>query len=126
MGTCTLIAEQLNASQFALAELNASYQELLASVDSSAAVPDDPCAFIVPPNYSQPYHISAIFIVLVASALGTAVPLLGSHIAVFAVDPFLLVLGKCAGTGVVLACGFIHMLQPSNESLTNSCLSSEL
>jgi len=31
-------------------------------------------------------------------------------------------LGKCMGTGVVLACGYVHMLQPSNTALTSPCM----
>ena len=66
-----------------------------------------------PETYTQSLHIGAIFIVLFVSALGTVIPLLGSHSTKFAISPFVIVLGKCMGTGVVIACGLIHMLQAS-------------
>jgi len=92
-----------------------------ASSSSSATQGDvDPCAFVLP-EYSVPLHIAAVFIILVASALGAAIPIVlkysGSRI-----GDLPIVFGKSVGTGVVLACGFIHMLQPSSQSLTSPCV----
>ena len=123
MATCPV---QLNASISAFEELNATYTSLLQAYEAAIAPQPNPCDYETPVQYSQPFHVAAVFIVLVASALGAIIPLVGSHYSKYAVPPFVLVLGKCAGTGVVLACGFIHMLQPSNESLTNPCLSEAL
>jgi len=63
-----------------------------------------------------------VFIILVASALGTAIPIVSKHVESLGVPPYFVCLGKTMGTGVVIACGLIHMLQPSNQSLTSPCL----
>jgi len=41
---------------------------------------------------------------------------------VFRVHPYFIILGKCTGVGVVLACALVHMIQPSNASLTSPCV----
>lgn len=84
---------------------------------------DDPCALIVPGNADRPMHIGAVFIILVASILGVAFPLVAKYNKNLNVHPYWIVLGKCAGTGVILACALIHMIQPANAALTSECLS---
>jgi solute carrier family 39 (zinc transporter), member 1/2/3 len=79
--------------------------------EATQAEPEpDPCVYETPKEYTMSLHVGAIFVILVASALGAAIPLVGSHRSKLAVPPFVIVLGKCMGTGVILACGLIHML----------------
>lgn len=69
------------------------------------------------------YHVGALFVILAASALGAAIPILAKYWTCCWVSSALaLCLGKCVGTGVVLACGLVHMLQPAAESLTSPCV----
>ena len=75
--------------------------------------------------YNQGLHIAGVFIIFSASMIGVGAPVLGKYIPFCAVHPYLLVLGKCAGIGIILACALVHLLQPGNDELTNSCLSSE-
>ena len=83
----------------------------------------DPCtAASVAASYGQPLHVAAVFIVFLASMLGAGLPLLPRAFARRPVYPFALLLGKCTGTGVVLACALVHMLQPAAESLTSACV----
>ena len=91
---------------------------------SDSSAPSDagsnPCAFVLP-QYDVPLHIASVFIILVCSALGAGIPIVlkysGSRIGELPI-----VFGKSIGTGVVLACGFVHMLQPSSQSLTSPCV----
>ena len=73
-------------------------------------------------SYSFSLHVGAIFIILAMSLLGTLVPLCGKYIPRLAPPPFTIILGKCAGTGIVLACALVHMLEPGTESLQSPCL----
>jgi hypothetical protein len=73
----------------------------------------DPCLLEDQGTFTQSYHIGAIFAVLVASAIGAVFPLV---LGIYREHPtlkFIIVLGKCMGTGVVLAVGLIHMLMVS-------------
>ena len=88
----------------------------------TAASDDDPCGTTVAVTYGQPLHVAAIFVVLVASILGVAIPLLGKASKRWSVGAFVIACGKCAGTGVILSCALVHMLQPSNQSLTSPCV----
>ena len=73
---------------------NCSCTDLSACLAEAAA---DPCTADEPPTYNQGLHIAAVFIILVASMLGAAVPLLSKHHPFFRIDPFILMLGKSAG-----------------------------
>ena len=70
-------------------------------------------------DYNQDLHIAAVFVILCASCLGAAIPLLIKRNPDSRLDPFLVILGKCLGTGVVLAAAFIHMLSPASTSLAS-------
>jgi zinc transporter 1/2/3 len=72
------------------------------------------CALEARLNYGVGLHVGAVFIILVASALGVAFKKLGIH-------PFIVIIGKCAGAGVILAVSLVHMLLPANDSLTSPC-----
>lgn len=73
-------------------------------------------------SYDFGLHLGAIFAVLVASVAGVFSTLVGKHWSVLRLHPYIVMVGKTAGTGVVLACGFVHMLQPANASLTSDCI----
>lgn len=85
----------------------------------------DPCAFASVDNFALGLHIGAVFIILVASALGCALPILASHLPKSDMQTFIIVCGKCAGTGVILAVSLIHMLVPAHEALTSPCVPPE-
>ena len=104
------VADALNAS---LATLQASYD--------ACGCGQDPCAN-VPVEFDKALHIGGIFVLLGASFVGVAVPLVGKRCQALQVPPFVLVVGKCVGMGVVLAVALIHMLIPSNESFTSPCV----
>ena len=93
-----------------------------AQADLLYAANNDPCSVLQPPDWSIGLHVAAVFVVLIASSMGAGIPILAKYHPGFALDPYWIMLGKCMGIGVVLACALVHMLQPSNESLTSPCL----
>lgn len=110
-----------------IAALNATVAELQSQLDATVLGTDaeaDPCASEAA-GYSFPLHIGAVFIILAASFLGVASTLAGKHWSLLRLNHFIVVLGKTAGTGIVLACALVHMLQPSNDSLTSPCVPTE-
>lgn len=83
----------------------------------------DPCSNVGQlSDFDQQLHVASIFILFLASALGVAVPLAPKYSTKLAAHPYLIVLGKCAGIGVMISCGLVHMILPSTESLTSDCL----
>eukprot|EP00249_Psilotum_nudum_P016231 c25734_g1_i1 orf=304-1542(+) len=66
--------------------------------------------------------LGAIITVLVASAIGVALPLLGRRVKWFKSDGTFFVVAKAFAAGVILATGFVHMLPDAMESLTSECL----
>jgi solute carrier family 39 (zinc transporter), member 1/2/3 len=87
--------------------------------DSSA----DPCALSLPENYSAGIHVGAVFIILIASLVGSGAPLLAKRVPALAANPHAVVVGKHIGTGVLMALALVHLLVPALEALTNECLS---
>eukprot|EP00727_Mastigamoeba_balamuthi_P013866 m51a1_g9101 hypothetical protein (402) ;mRNA; r:76630-78371 len=94
------------------------------SSSSAAAVSPVPDACNAPPT--EPYdlylHIGAVFILLGTSFLATVIPVVGKSHPRLRISDYAFALGKNFGTGVILATGFIHMLMPAAETLTNECL----
>ena len=72
--------------------------------------------------YGVPLHVGAAFIILTTSGLGVLSTLLGKHFPALRLSELAVASGKAAGTGIVLACALVHMLQPANESLTSPCV----
>lgn len=64
----------------------------------------------------------AIFIILLTSACGVALPLLGRRLKCLRSDGTVFVLAKAFAAGVILATGFVHMLPDAQEALTDDCL----
>ena len=94
-----------------------------AVLDAEAfAAASDPCTILLPPDWTLGLHVTAVFVVLIASSLGAGVPLLAKYHPGFDLDPYYIMLGKCMGIGVVISCGLVHMLQPASQSLTSPCL----
>jgi zinc transporter 1/2/3 len=73
-------------------------------------------------SYNVGLHVGAVFIILAASIFGVLSVLAGKYVSRLRLSPFVVCLGKTAGTGIILACALVHMLQPSNESLTSPCV----
>ena len=83
----------------------------------------DPCVASGPDGYyDQPLNIAAVFIILVASLLGTIAPLFFQRHPRYLRFPFAIIIGKHVGTGVLLALALIHLLGPAVQTLTDSCL----
>ena len=100
--------------------MNATIAALKAQL---AATPDpDPCSNTLDGSYNTPLHIGSAFIILLSSCLGVASVLLGKRHAALRLPPLCIALGKTFGTGIVLACALVHMLQPSVVSLTGPCV----
>lgn len=64
----------------------------------------------------------AIFLILLTSACGVALPLLGRRLKCLRTDGSVFVIAKAFAAGVILATGFVHMLPDAQEALTDECL----
>ncbi|KAJ2750050.1 hypothetical protein GGI19_005323 [Coemansia pectinata] len=73
-------------------------------------------------DWNTKLHIGAIFIVLVASGIGSFLPVLGYYVPCLHIPKSALTLGKFLGTGVIIATALIHMLPGGTESLGNPCI----
>ncbi|KAM9959456.1 hypothetical protein ACTFIR_000532 [Dictyostelium discoideum] len=98
------------------------YNNLLVLNNGSGSGRSDECSRDSNIEYTRPLHIGAIFIILVASFIGTGLPILATNIKKFQIPNYLIIFGKSIGIGVILACSLIHMLQPAVESLSSPCL----
>lgn len=66
----------------------------------------------------------AIASILVAGFGGIAIPLVGKHHRFLRTDGEVLPAAKAFAAGVILATGFVHMLNDASEALNNPCLKS--
>ncbi|RHW68513.1 cation transporter [Trypanosoma brucei equiperdum] len=73
-------------------------------------------------TYSIGLHVVAIFVVLIASFLGTLIPIIGKYVPALRLPPFALVLGKCIAAGVLLSVSTIHMINESILQLQEDCV----
>ncbi|AGO13728.1 AaceriAGL143Cp [[Ashbya] aceris (nom. inval.)] len=67
-------------------------------------------------------RILSIFIILLASAIGTFFPMLGSRFSRVRLPHWAFFFAKYFGSGVIVATGFIHLLLHGHEYLSNPCL----
>jgi len=67
-------------------------------------------------------RISAIFVILVGSLLGTLVPILLARTQRLPFPRTALFIAKYFGSGVIIATAFIHLLAPAVEALGSPCL----
>jgi len=82
----------------------------------------DPCANYVV-DYDLGLHIGSVFIIMATSFVGVTSPLLIKRMAhANETSGYWVSCGKLVGTGVVMACGLVHMLQPAATSLTSPCV----
>lgn len=64
----------------------------------------DNCSFTAPSDYSVGYHVAAVFVILAASVLGTAIPIVSRHYAGNSTQtPFVYVCGKHIGEKIATA-----------------------
>ncbi|KAG5471529.1 hypothetical protein LSCM1_01623 [Leishmania martiniquensis] len=73
-------------------------------------------------SYSLGLHVGALFLILFASLLGTAIPLLGKCIPWLVKYPFVFSAAKSAATGVLLSVSTIHLIFEGAEALTEDCV----
>jgi len=111
-----------------LAHCEASLSECLSTCNSTHAPTSsptyDPCDNYVM-DYDLGLHVGAIFIIMGTSLVGVTAPLLVKRAAAQSdsqMSGYWIACGKLVGTGVVLACSLVHMLQPSAASLTSPCV----
>jgi zinc transporter 1/2/3 len=67
-------------------------------------------------------RILAVFMILISSAIGSYLPLLASRYSFIRLPNWVWFIAKFFGSGVIIATGFIHLLEPASDALTNSCL----
>lgn len=86
------------------------------TTDEESCTSSDPAM-----DYNLNLAIVSVFVLLVVSFIGAGFPALLA----LRRHPWLVLgikLGSFAGSGVLLATGFVHMLTSANENLSNSCL----
>ncbi|KAL6198670.1 hypothetical protein ACLB2K_028459 [Fragaria x ananassa] len=69
------------------------------------------------------FKLVAISSILIASAIGVSLPMLGKKIPTLRPENDIFFMIKAFAAGVILATGFIHVLPDAIESLTSPCLS---
>ncbi|ODV82377.1 ZIP zinc/iron transport family [Suhomyces tanzawaensis NRRL Y-17324] len=67
-------------------------------------------------------RISAVFVLLGVSAIGSFFPLVAKQCPWIKLPPWVFFGTKYVGTGVIVATGFVHLLAEAHEALTNPCL----
>eukprot|EP00796_Vickermania_ingenoplastis_P008235 gene8235-5756_t len=83
---------------------------------------EDPICSRLQGQYTVGLHILALWIVLLASFLGVALPLLDKRVARLKLPDYVYAVGKSMGTGVVLTVGLIHMMGEAAEKFEASCV----
>ncbi|KAI5406714.1 zinc transporter 8 isoform X3 [Lathyrus oleraceus] len=68
------------------------------------------------------YKIAALSSIMVASAIGVCIPLLGKVIPALSPEKDIFFIIKAFAAGVILSTGFIHVLPDAFENLTSPCL----
>ncbi|XP_010922621.1 zinc transporter 8-like [Elaeis guineensis] len=71
---------------------------------------------------ARPLKIGAIFAILVSSATGVIIPILGKWVPSLSAEKDTFFVIKAFAAGVILATAFIHILPESFERLTSPCL----
>jgi zinc transporter 1/2/3 len=84
---------------------------------------EDPCVALSSfEGYDRALHIGSCFIVILVSFLGVATTLIGKRNAWLQLPQIVIKVGKTLGTGIILACAFIHMLEPAADAFANECI----
>ena len=84
---------------------------------------DNPCTEIIPDTSLINFRIASIFIIFACSIIGVLISLQNKHFKCFELSSYTLTIAKTFGTGILLSCALVHLLQPSNEALTSVCAS---
>ncbi|ODV76001.1 ZIP zinc/iron transport family [Cyberlindnera jadinii NRRL Y-1542] len=96
--------------------------EVFIRANSSSEEDTDTCDSSNDYNGRELLRIVAIFMVMAMSAFGSFLPLLSSKYSSIRLPQWVWFLAKFFGSGVIVATGFVHLLQPANEALSNDCL----
>lgn len=67
-------------------------------------------------------RILSIFIILISSGIGSFIPILTSRYSFIKLPDWCFFIAKFAGSGVIIATAFIHLLEPASDALSNECL----
>lgn len=67
-------------------------------------------------------RVSAIFVIMVGSAIGVFFPVIASRNTFVKMPSWSFFVAKFFGSGVIIATAFIHLLVPGNEALSTECL----
>jgi zinc transporter 1/2/3 len=67
-------------------------------------------------------RVLALFMILISSAVGSFFPLLSSKYSFIRLPNWCWFIAKFFGSGVIIATGFIHLLEPAADALGNECL----
>ncbi|GAA5853828.1 hypothetical protein JCM8547_007464 [Rhodosporidiobolus lusitaniae] len=92
------------------------------AVDAGTATEEDECG---PTSVGKVgLRIGSIFIILVTSVAGTMFPVLAKRVPVLqrTIPGSLFEFVKFFGSGVILATGFIHLLEPATDELSSPCI----
>lgn len=73
-------------------------------------------------DYNTALHIASIFILFGVSAAGTLLPVVSKHVSFLSSKSIIMEWLMTFGFGVVIATGFIHMMNEGIEMLSNPCL----
>ncbi|ODV84398.1 hypothetical protein CANARDRAFT_8751 [[Candida] arabinofermentans NRRL YB-2248] len=73
-------------------------------------------------NQQWGVRISAIFVVMFASAFGSLFPIIATRFPAMRIPPLCFFIAKYFGSGVIVATAFIHLLEPASDALGNECL----
>ena len=73
-------------------------------------------------NAALKYKLGSIACILVASAVGVCIPLLGKKVPALRPENDIFFIIKAFAAGVILATGFIHILPDAFSDLTSPCL----
>lgn len=69
-------------------------------------------------EYGVSFHLYSLFIILVSSFIGTAIPMLLHKRPFFSIEGNVFNSLKMFGTGVIVAVAFVHMLSPADKILS--------
>ncbi|KAF8243641.1 ZIP zinc/iron transport family [Wilcoxina mikolae CBS 423.85] len=67
-------------------------------------------------------RIASVFVILFSSSFGAFFPIIAKNNPSLRIPPWAFFFAKYFGSGVIVATAFIHLLSPSNQALTNPCL----
>ncbi|KAJ3693829.1 hypothetical protein LUZ60_009309 [Juncus effusus] len=94
----------------------------LSSTACKTSIGESPSATCHSTSSALDLKLLAISIILITGILGVSIPLLGRKRRVLRTDGQFFILSKAVAAGVILATGFVHMLNDAEEALRDECL----